>query len=290
MREGWRIVFSVAAVAWVAFASASPARASGPSDVAQARSLFEQAMLHAREGRHELACQALEAARSLHDAASIRFNLGVCHRALGHAAEARRHFSAAEALDAVAQPERAGRARQAARELAGSIATLVLGSEEVPRGATVRLDGRAVEISHLRGGVEVDVGRRRVEASAPGFAPLLAEVDVSAGERRTLPLRFVAARTRGVSGRAEAHHPRRGNTRRAVRVHTRVRRDVLPRTGPTHGRTPPEPPLLVERWWFWAGVGTVVVGTVVGVVAATAGSDGSRARSSIGGVIQTLQR
>ena len=207
----------------------APASADSPSDVAQARALFEQAMREAREGHHEAACRSLTTAVALHDAASIRFNLGVCHRELGHTAEARRQFLAAADLDRVGDVARRARALEAAASLSAPPAVAV--SHEAP--SIVAVDARP-----------------RVRAPRVPASP-----------------REVARRAR----------PRAG--RRVV-----LERPTAPR------RVSSSDSSIVEQWWFWAGIGTAVVGTVVGVVAASSGGDEPRARTSIGGVIQTLVR
>jgi PEGA domain len=71
--------------------------------------------------------------------------------------------------------------------------------EEVPEGASLLVDGKALSAELIGVSFPVDPGTRRVQITAPGYTPYLQEVNLVPQDRRTLRVQLVklAGKSRG---------------------------------------------------------------------------------------------
>jgi hypothetical protein len=84
--------------------------------------------------------------------------------------------------------------RDAITELSGLVGSIIVDVE--PSDARVTIDGRAVPLSELKTGVDVNVGEHTIIADEPGFARLVRVVSVASGQKK-LPVEMKLKATDG---------------------------------------------------------------------------------------------
>ncbi len=163
-------------------AGAQPRRSSAD---AEAREHFRRGVERTDEGQFDAAMAEFTAAYELTRDPRILYNIAVTHEARGDAA------SALLTLERFAReaPPRAVRAQQADLDatrarLLTRVATVVV--EVNAPGLEVRIDGAPVPLGLARAGVPVNLGRRRIALTAPGWQPYERVVDLASGAREVV--------------------------------------------------------------------------------------------------------
>lgn len=254
--RSWSSVLFMAALSVCAPALARAQEAPDPggaSSVARARALFGSAREHMRGGRIHDARRDLEQALALHAAPTIHWNLAACEHELGRPLEAIAHLREVERTSGV-EPSLAERARALAAELEERLAHLTV----VVRGvedAELSLDGAALPRSALGIPRRLNPGFHVLIAAAPNHRRFRAELELVAGERRTLDVEI------------EPTSPVPFPDFVAAAVEAEVfdappLREVLSRPGDADSFQ------IAEQWWFWTGIGAVVLAIAGGTMAA----------------------
>ena len=167
-------------------AEAQPRRAPREDPVeAEAREHFRRGVDRTDEGQFDAAMSEFNAAWELTHNPRLLYNLAVTHEARGDAA------SALATLERFAReaPPRAVEAQRADLESARArlrerVATVVL-ALDVP-GVEMRIDGALITPEAAREGVLVNLGRRRITVTAPGWHPYERVVDLASGAREVI--------------------------------------------------------------------------------------------------------
>lgn len=228
---------------------------------AAAQTSFRQGLAEMDAHRYASALTALEESYRLYPSPVALYNLALAHRELGHTQRAIEHFERylAEGGSHVA-PERVTTVREAIHTLHDQLVTLTL--NVTPTTFTTMVDGR--ELPTARGVLVLDPGDHVLVVTAAGYRSFREELHLAAGR----PV------TRGVTLAAE-NAPTPAVTPAVVATPTVAPTPPLVvSTGPTpHPRDENPSPAITSRWWFWTGLGAVVVaGAVTGIVLATSGS------------------
>lgn len=206
----------------------------------------------------------------------------------GRALQALRRFP--EALDALEAFEREAPPELRARvpklgelvgEVRGKVSSLSLSANIA--GARIVVGQRVIGTTPLSGPLRLNAGTVNLEVSADGYHPFKKRVELPAGGRVELS---VELRSKSTSGVLEVSSPVAGaavwvDGRRAGTVPVQsvlgagthevvVRREgyeaatttAVVRVGETSRLDVPlsAPPGITSRWWFWTGVGAVVLG------------------------------
>lgn len=205
---------------------------------AEARALVARGNKAFALGDHAGALSDFLAAYASFPSPKILLNVAESYRALGEPVGAVRNYERflAESAD---PGDLVTEVQARIGELEGEVGRIEITGLEP--GAQAEIDG-----TPWRAGAPLAVvpGSHRVTATAERFQAFEEEVTVAAGERATVEIRLVPMEV------APAPPP------------------------PAVAVTVTEEPGLHERWWFWAGLGAlVVVGVTAGVVAATTGGD-----------------
>jgi len=246
----WRGVLPQLVVAAGIFASSPTALAQdADAEAARAQALFEEGLALADRGRWPAAEDELRDALELQpDDDRARYQLARTLTELGQVTEAARHLRAivhSGAPDPII--------REAATELLVEteprIAQLIVVLDGAVDGTTLLIDERPVDPDGAEEGIAVDPGLHVISVTDPSGGPLARRrVDVEQGgtahlELDVAPTPQAAAQTLAVADQ-----------------------DPAPLQA-----TEAEP--ITSRWWFWTGVGAVVVGAVVTTVALSLGGD-----------------
>ena len=98
------------------------------------------------------------------------------------------HAVAREAYDSeLSEGARKQAVHDAITELSSLVGSIVVDVD--PSDAKVTVDGRALPLSELHAGVEVNVGEHTVVADEPGYARLVRVVNVASGQKQ-LPVEY----------------------------------------------------------------------------------------------------
>lgn len=239
----------MALACWMVFLVLLPGVAAAqPSDPTQAaRAAFNRGLGAAREERFAEAATAFEESYRLRPVPVVLFNLAGAYDRMGRVRQAVEYYNRylREAGSTLA-PERVTQVQANVVRLQQQLATvrLVL----TPTTARVEVDGRDEPLSPE--GLRLEAGEHAFSITALGFSPQRQLLTLQPGERRTLQVRLDAVAT----GEAPTATPA-GHTQIDPRVRVSVPGE--------HGENS-----VVDRWWFWTGVGAVVVGGVVATLAA----------------------
>ena len=240
----------------MAWTPVSMAEQHDPDDAAQrAQARAHRALGQAAlaDGDHAGALPELQTAFELSRDPELRYDLGRCHRELGHLVEARQEFQLylAEVDPSQIPAERRQAVEQALAELDAGVALLEI---RVPvDGAVVRVDGRDVGRSPLLDPVAVEPGQHEITVTAEDQPPFSREVNVTAGERSSVEVVFGAAE--------EPVDPQPGDT---------------PVVQPS-GSEQPTSRRRLSQAWFWGSLGLAaalaVGGTVTGALVMSTGAE-----------------
>jgi len=286
----WRTTFAVL-VALLALFSGATAFADEPADAAHMKAQAD-AMMDSK--RFAEAAQMYARLYAVSNDPTALYNEGRALEALGEYPDA---IDRLEKFRDVASPALRARTRgldEHIEELRGRVATIVVSTRV--RGARLLVRGKdagAVEGSRE---IRVRAGPATVEVTAEGYAPFKKEVDLQprATERIDADLSPRAAATLAVrttptglsvevDGQPRGTSPfelqvtpgshaihvinAEGEDRRVdVSVRDGERRDV---------DVDMEAKPITAKWWFWTGVGVVVVGAVAAVVIVAASGGGT---------------
>lgn len=188
-----RAAAALAVLAIFAFAPRSAAQSA--SELAAARSLFEEGLAAARDGRWDEARQRFERSYEIAPRPTTLLNLAGAQVQTGRlvaGAESYRRFLAEARRGREARYRR--QAQQALAEVEPRLGRLIVRVEGLEEADTVLLDGVELARAAIGVGVPVDPGRRTL-AVRRGDADRAREVvTVAEGEQREVTLRAVALR------------------------------------------------------------------------------------------------
>jgi len=182
--------------AWLAFllvSAVSPAvRAeAAAAELAEARSLFGQAVALEGAGDYRQAATKLELALAIKETPGLRYHLAHCQEQSGSLVAAGTNYERAAELirgGAVA-PDVEPLLPAASQRLETRVARLLL---VLPSGvsASAEVDGRPLRAEALRTPVALDPGRHRLLVRSRGHADFRADLGFSSGEHRTVRVLF----------------------------------------------------------------------------------------------------
>ena len=168
-----------------AAAVSSPARAQPkPAEVVRAAALVERAKQRLATNDLDGACALFAESYGADPQVGTLFDLAICHERSGRIASAFGELTSVVALATkVGQRRRAEAARDRARLLEPRLSRVLFEVGERDPGLIVKVDGRALVASDVRGGVAipVDPGQHVVTASAPGKTPWRSTLGVAPG-------------------------------------------------------------------------------------------------------------
>lgn len=234
---------AVAALGLSLYTSPSHAGEASAEDAArkaEARARLDAGNQLLREQRYEGALAEYEAAYRAYPSPKIRLNIAEAHSQLGNWAEAFQNYEAfLGETDASSDLHAAARTRK--EELEAKIAFIDVQSPV--EGARVRVDGEDLGETPLEP-IPVNPGRHTVVAEKDGYQRFETAEVFTSGERKTIALALVPIQVRPTT---------------VTTVETPA---------------PKDDSSVLEKWWFWAIVGgVVVVGAGVAIAATTGGSD-----------------
>lgn len=243
-------------------------------DSATARSLFEQGVELASNGRWADAADRFQRSLSLRESPVVAYNLAVARMETGRLVEA------SELLTRVEKDPAGNRKlkRQAAalqREIEPKIATLVVSLDERAAMHEARINERPIPPAALGVPTPVDPGEIVVTLEEDGQQLWSQRLVVSPGSQQRVTIRLPPRQS--ASG-AETSPPPRESALAPSQVALPASE---PNPGPRVAQTRParDPPArddgsLWEEPWLWAGAGAVIVGAVVvGLLASGGDSD-----------------
>jgi hypothetical protein len=276
----------LACCSWSEPAGAQPA---GPPATAAATESSEAEQLKLEGDRamqrleYQAALDAYERAYAIDKNPALLYNRGRTLQALGRYPEALQQI---EAFDRDAPPElkaRVPKLRELVTELKGRVSTLALTSNV--RGARVLVRGRLVGTTPLAP-IRLNSGAAAIEVVGDGYHPFKHSVTLQGGGQAAVHAVLHSKNTTGVLeitspiagadvfvngsrlGSAPAQTVLKAGEHRVL-----VRRQGYEEAETTAvilaGRTTrldvplDQPPPITARWWFWTGVGVVVVGGIV---------------------------
>jgi hypothetical protein len=211
-------------------------RADEPDPRVRAQELLEQGNRLFREGDMREALARYRQAYDVFASPKLFFNIARCEESLGDRTGAIRDFT--HFLDGA--PDASEDARAEARERVTTL-TPLLGAIaiEAETNQLVQVDDQRVGVTPLKAPIWVEPGSHRVTVSRSAGPPWATTIIAHPGERL-----MVAAPA------LPAPPPE------AV---------PIPDTGPSTSRPEPRAPPTSpwNRWWFWTGIGAVVVGGAV---------------------------
>jgi tetratricopeptide (TPR) repeat protein len=202
----WGVFFGIAA-------AAASARAQTPEDRATARQLATEGIELYRAEKYEEALDHLERAEALYEAPVHLLYIARAQKALGRwvaAAETYRKLLRTElTADSPAPFSRAVEEGRAEFErLEGRIPRLTVRVDpEGAEGLVVRIDGQELKSAALGVPRLTDPGAHLVEASAPGFDPARAEIELAEGAAEELTLSLTGAEVAGPAGISSGSTP-----------------------------------------------------------------------------------
>jgi serine/threonine-protein kinase len=169
--------------AMVSSVSSALAQSRGPSP---AEKLFAEGRALDGQGLHDEACAKFEASETLEPAVGTLLNLATCAERAGRTATAWQRYREAAVLAARrADAEREAVANRGAAALENRRFRLLLRppTSPLPPSTVLSRDGGPVLPSDLGVAVPVDPGAHTLTATAPGYRPWSASVDVGGGAR-----------------------------------------------------------------------------------------------------------
>jgi hypothetical protein len=235
-----------------AWAPAPRALAQAGSDPTAA-ALFRSGRDLVRKGEWERGCAELRAALARYEAASTVLNVARCEDHFGRVASAWALYQRGVVLarDEPGAGRRQALTRIAAEGIAATeprLARLRVELASAPKGLRVEQEGRPLPVGQA---VPLDPGSHRIIATAPGYDPLIREVELEEGKLTTLALELSRAPAPDAAMRAP--RPPTGSGSKPPPEKT-----VAPAAEPS-------PDGGVPTWaWISGGVGLALAGAAVG--------------------------
>lgn len=177
----------IAATLGVVLLAAPPARAQVSEARAQAQALFDEGAALMQKKDYAAACPKLEASLQRFDGIGTRGKLAQCYEALGRVASAWAMYREVVVLAGKAGEEhRAAVARDAAAALEPRVPRITLAVPEAARidGLELRRNGVLVSPGAWNTPIPADPGEQRIEATAPGYKPWIAKLELKEGSTR----------------------------------------------------------------------------------------------------------
>ncbi len=160
-----------------------PCAAQEAAERAAAQALYDQGIMAMHAGKPAEACPKFEQSQRLDPGVGTLLHMADCYEALGRTASAWATFlDAAYAAKSAGQAERQSVAEQNATRLKASLSYLVV-SVSSPRapGLVMSQDGKGLAQGLWGVQLPTDPGEHELKASAPGYEPWSATVQVPAG-------------------------------------------------------------------------------------------------------------
>jgi len=189
---------------------ATPARAeAGAAQKAAAESLFDDALKAMKNGRYADACPKLEESERIDPGIGTLLYLGECYEKTGRSASAWATFrEAASSAQAKGEADRARVAAARADRLQAGLSklTIVVAPEAAQlSGLRVTRDNISIESSLFGVAIPVDPGKYRVVASAEGYEPFQAELEIQAnGDAKSVQIPALKPAASATPGAAAA--------------------------------------------------------------------------------------
>lgn len=151
-----------------------------PADQQRADQLYNEGKAALDAGRVDEACTKLGQSLAIDRGTGTLLNLARCHELQGKTATAWREYTEASLkADQAGQAERAAGARELASKLAARLPRLTIKVVNGPPGLVIQRDGAAVAAGELETAMPLDPGTHTITATAPGFEPFSATVQIS---------------------------------------------------------------------------------------------------------------
>jgi len=218
-----------------------------PAVAKRAGDLFKEGRAAANAGDDKTACERFTESEELQPAPGTQANLGGCEAKQGHLLAAREHFRKAGA-GFKPDDERRAVAVNSANDITDRLPVLTVHlATTAPPQTQVTLEGAPLDLKVLEHGIELDPGVTKLVVTSPGRQPHPYEVELKEAEKRDLTVDIgdavvaAGAEVPAVTGTAEPVSATSSDDARASRR-------------------------KLERTLGYVGVGTGVVGIVVGSV------------------------
>lgn len=184
--------------------------------------LFRQAKGLMAQGQYAEACEKFSASQSLEPGLGTLLYLGDCYEHAGRFASALSTFAEARQFAQSrndTEREHLASVRAAALEPRVPRLELRVGSEPLPDGLQITLNGSPLERAELNHPLPRDAGSYQLHFSAPGYQTFTTQIELRNGESR--PALVKVPRLVAFSGADMSHEPReaasgRGSTQRVV--------------------------------------------------------------------------
>jgi len=156
--------------------------------------LFAEAAKRFDAHEYARALEVFTRVTELRDSANVRLYLGYCFKELGQERKAHQAFSVAAKLALKSGDTRYVQAREAALYqislLELKLAQITISIVDAPQDVTLQLDGESLDTAQLGSPIVIDPGLHRVEATARGETPLVRDVTLEQGGKKTIALLF----------------------------------------------------------------------------------------------------
>jgi hypothetical protein len=179
--ESAHLLALVWAVVLLAVSGTASAQTVPPgNDKVAAEALFEDGRKLALTGKYADACPKFAESQRLDPSPSTLLNLASCWEKVGRSATAWATYREAESVaHAVKRQDYAATAQRHADALAPKLARLTVNVPQPVPNIQVKRDGVPVGPAEWGATIPIDAGAHNMEASAPGYKPWAATIDVS---------------------------------------------------------------------------------------------------------------
>jgi len=152
-----------------------------PSAQARAYGLYVEGRKAFRAANYSRALENLARSFALDPRPTVAYDIALCHRAPAQYRSSIASFQRYLKLrGATLRPWERKKVESLISEMERKLCKLTVDAE--PAGATVKVDGQGVGTAPLPGPVSVDPGRRVIEVTQDGFAPVAQTVEVADGQ------------------------------------------------------------------------------------------------------------
>ena len=272
---GYGFALGLLSAAWL---TAAPVARADPKDVSpQTDADYAAALDEAVEAfdrrDYARARTLFEEAHALRANARVLRGLGLSALQLRRFTQAKQELTAAlsDARQPLTQAQREGVAALLAW-METDLATLRLRLK--PSNSQITLDGEPARATEL----VLEPGAHQLRVTSEGYEAQARELELNAGEDRTLDIALVALALAPPPPISTAVTPPDA-------------RPKQPRSSMQRDPNPPQSSTVLERWWFWTAVGVLIAGGVATAVALTAkGPEPAYEQNGLGGVMMPLGR